>query len=133
MQESLAAVRQSFGRALTKRSFMPRFYEIFTKSHPSIPAMFKNTDFEQQNELLSQSINMAILFVQNNIIAKNALTRIRQSHDHEHLKIKPDLYPLWINSLIAALKEFDPEFNPPLEKQWREVLAPAIDHIKAGY
>lgn len=133
MQESLTAVRQSFGRSLTKRSFMPRFYEIFTKSNPGIPQMFSNTNFEKQNELLSQSINMAILFAQNNIIAKNAIGRIRLSHDHEHLKIKPDLYPFWINSLIAALSESDPEFSPTLEKHWREVLAPAIDHIKAGY
>lgn len=133
MQGSIDAVRKSYGRVLTKRTFVSRFYEIFTQSHPVIGKMFKNTDFKRQNELLSQSINMAILFPQNNVIAKNAIARIRQSHNHEHLNINPNLYPLWLDSLIAAVKETDPEFTPALEKQWREILEPAINHIKEGY
>lgn len=130
---TLEAVRKSYGRVLTKQTFIPRFYEIFTKSHPSILGLFKNTNFEKQYELLNQSINMAILYPQNNVIAKSAITRIRKSHDHEHLNIKPELYPLWTDSLIRALKDSDPEFTPALEKQWREVLEPAINHIREGY
>lgn len=132
-ETTIDAVRKSYGRVLTKRTFIPAFYKIFTNSHPSIPGMFKNTDFEKQHELLAQSINMAILFTQNNVIAKNAITRLRKSHDHEHLNIKPDLYPLWIDSLIRALKECDPEFTPALEQQWREIIEPAINHIREGY
>lgn len=133
MSAAIDAVRSSFGRAMTKRTFMPRFYEIFTHSHPAIPQLFKNTNMEKQFDLLGQSLNMAILFSQNNPIAKNAIERIRKSHDREHLNINPELYPFWVDSLIAALRESDPQFTPTLEQQWRDVIQIAIDQIKGGY
>ena len=127
------AVRASFGRAMTKPNFIERFYDIFTKSHPQIPVLFKNTDMTHQRELLSQSLSMVLLFPMGNPIAKNVINRIRTSHSRYHLNISPELYFFWEDSLISALAECDPEFDSILERQWREVLEVAIEYIKAGY
>lgn len=133
MQEAIKQLSFSYGRALGNPRLMDRFYELLMKSHPTIPKYFEKTDLAKQKQLLSQSINMAILFPQKNKIAINAISRIKKSHSHANLDIKPHLYTYWLDSLIAALEESDKDFTPELEKKWRETLQVAIDYIKEGY
>ncbi|MFQ5469865.1 MAG: hypothetical protein ACE5EH_06090 [Gammaproteobacteria bacterium] len=133
MRDAIQNVRLSYGRALTDKRLMDRFYDIFLKSHHTIPVYFKHTDLAKQKELLSQSINMAILYPQQNKIAVNAINRIAKSHAKEGLNIKPGLYRFWLNSLLTAIAESDEEFNDVLEQQWRDVLQFTIDAISAEY
>jgi len=79
------------------------------------------------------SVNMVILFPQENKIAKNAVGRIRKSHCREGLDIEPHFYGLWKSSLIQAVSEHDMEYNPQIEGSWRKVLQIAIDHIAEGH
>jgi len=133
MKEEISRVRLSYGRAIAKRCFLDRFYELFMKSNPVVARKLAATDIEKQQELLSQAVNMVILFPQGNKIAKNAIKRIRESHRRDALDIKPDYYKFWVDSLIAALAENDPEFNDELEQAWRKVAQEAIDYIAEGY
>lgn len=133
MKEDIARVRLSYGRAIAKRGFLDRFYEIFLASDSSIARKFKNTDLEKQKELLGMSVNMVILFPQENKIAKNAVSRIRESHSQKRLNIEPNMYDLWRVSLVQAVSECDPEFDDQHEKSWEAVLQIAIDYIIEGY
>lgn len=133
MKEDISRVRLSYGRSIAKRDFLGRFYEIFLASSPEIARKFVNTDLEKQQELLAMSVNMVILFPQENKIAKNAVGRIRESHSRSGLNIEPHLYTLWVDSLVQAVSEHDPEFNDQLEASWRKVLQIAIDYIVGGY
>ena len=131
--QGFSAVQQSYGRVMSRRGVFARFYEILLASSPEVAERFKSTDFQQQYELLEHSLTMVMLYSQDNVIAKQAIGRIRESHSRNYLNIDPGWYQLWIDSLIKAVSEFDPEFDDALEKQWRSYLAVAIDHIKAGY
>lgn len=133
MKEAISKVRLSYGRAIAKRSFLMRFYELFINSDPVVARKLALTDMEKQQELLSQALNMVILFPQENKIAKNAIKRIRESHQRNALDIKPEYYRFWIESLITALAENDPEFNDDLEQAWRSVVQVAVDYIIEGY
>ncbi len=133
MKEVISKVRLSYGRAISRKLFMERFYEIFIKSSPVVARKLAETDVEKQQALLSQSVNMVILFPQGNKIAHNAITRIRGSHARNGLAIKPEYYKFWVDSLMAALAEHDPEFDDELEQAWRRVLQNAIDYIIEGY
>jgi hemoglobin-like flavoprotein len=129
----ISAVKQSYGRALGNHDLMDDFYNKFIKSHSDIAKHFVNTDLKVQQEVLKQSLSMAILFPQENMIARHAMERIRKSHAHDALNIKPELYGHWLESLLAVVKESDPEFTPELEQQWRSVLGHVLDFIKSGY
>ncbi|OGT21002.1 MAG: hypothetical protein A2V90_08605 [Gammaproteobacteria bacterium RBG_16_57_12] len=129
----MAAVRQSYGRVLTKRNLVQRFYEVFMHSSPEIERKFAKTDFTKQYELLERSLTMSILYPQGNIIAKQAIGKIRESHSRKNLNIEPRLYHLWLDSLIKVLAELDPEFNPQLDKHWRKMMSVTLDYIKEGY
>jgi len=133
MKDDISKVRLSYGRAIAKPTFLPRFYDIFLESDRAIARKFIGTDLEKQQELLAMSVNMVILFPQENKIAKNAVGRIRQSHSHDELNIEPRFYELWKSSLIKAVSEHDIEYTPQTEASWQKVLQIAIDHIVEGY
>lgn len=133
MKEAISKVRLSYGRAIAKRSFLARFYELFIQSDPVVARKLASTDLVKQQELLSQALNMVILFPQGNKIAKNAIKRIRESHRRDALDIKPEYYRFWIESLITAVSENDPDFDDKLEQAWRTVVQVAIDYIAEGY
>ncbi len=127
------AVNQSYGRIVTKNCLIARFYEIFIRSSAHVAAKFTNTNFEHQYQVLDQSLTMSLLFAEGNMIASRAMDRIRESHNRHHLNIAPEYYDLWLDSLIKAISEIDPEFTPQLESQWRLVMSRAIEYIRGGY
>jgi len=133
MKEDISKVRLSYGRAISKRQFLDRFYELFMSSSPIVARKLASTNIAKQQELLSQAVNMVILFPQGNKIARNALNRIRESHNRDGLDIKPAYYQFWVDSLIVALSENDPDFNDELELAWRTVVQEAIDFIAEGH
>lgn len=132
---SFDRVQASFARCLVHPRFFDRFYEIFIASHPAIQPMFAGTDMAKQHQLLRHGLMSALRFAQSekNLMAKVCIDRIRESHGRKQLAISPDLYPFWLDSLVKTIAECDPGFDATLEREWRDMLQPVIDHIKSGY
>ena len=122
-------VKQSYGRALADKSLMKRFYENFVSSHPAVAVKFAGVDLERQQDVLKMSLSMAIVFPQNNIVAKRAMDKVQLSHGGDGLGIEAELYTHWLESLVSTIEECDPAFTPELERNWRAVLGCAIQHI----
>jgi hemoglobin-like flavoprotein len=61
------------------------------------------------------------------------LERLAKLHCRAELDIKPELYDLWLDRLVQAVKEFDPMFNPEIETAWRHVLQSGIEFMKSRY
>jgi len=125
-------VKQSFGRCLLKGDIIARFYEIFVDADPSIEPRFANTNFDSQKQLLRQGINLAIMFADDIPMGKNGIQRIRDSHGASGLNIPAALYPIWKNSFIRAISEFDVEFTDQLREEWNRVLEKAINYVAFG-
>jgi len=129
----IAMVRQSFGRALGDRELLGKFYDRLINSSPEIGKAFVNVDMEKQKEILQMSLSMAILFPQDNVVAKHAMGRVRHSHSQANLNIKPALYQYWLDALLGVVAESDPDFTPELDRQWRAVMGVVIGYISSGY
>jgi hemoglobin-like flavoprotein len=129
---AIEAVKMSFCRCTLKPGFIDRFYAHFLKSHPSVAPRFKDTDMEAQRAVLRHGLAMMIQYPQGSSVARNALDRIAVSHGARNLNIPAHLYTYWLESLVAAVRDFDPQFSPALEKHWRAVMQEGIDHIVAG-
>jgi methyl-accepting chemotaxis protein/hemoglobin-like flavoprotein len=124
------AVTNSFGRCSLNPKFLDRFYDMFLQSHPAIAPMFQHTDFARQKALLKQGLTMMMMFADGSATATASLNKIAASHSPAgHLNISHQLYPYWINSLLAAVKECDPKHTPDLEAEWREVLESGVNYI----
>lgn len=61
------------------------------------------------------------------------LTERAETHDRQHLDIKPELYDLWLDNLIITAQEFDSEWNDSIENAWRSILGFVINRMVAKY
>ena len=133
-KEQIRKVKRSYSRCfIGEKNLIDRFYDIFLVSHPDIPEMFKYTDFNQQKLLLRQGINCMIMYAEGVFAGDFCLEEIKVSHNRKHYNINPSYYPYWKQSLLKALKEYDPEFNSELEALWSESLDKGINFMTEGY
>lgn len=76
---------------------------------------------------------MVIMHGQGNSFGTKSLDKIAESHCKKKWNISPSLYPFWVNSLMQAIKECDPQLTPAVEAEWRKVLKAGASYIAAGY
>ena len=127
--EARIAVGMSFQRATEAGDVLGRFYELFISSDAEIEERFAHTDLDRQKEHLEISLKAALFSASGDHYARAELDRVRSSHGKKHLDIPARLYGLWLESLIRAVSEFDPEFSESMKAHWHSVLQPAIDHL----
>lgn len=132
----IAAVQRSFTRCMKRASFFDRFYELFMGSHEAIQAKFVHTDMAKQKHLLRHGLSVALMYAeptQANAIIRNGVERLKTSHRLGGLSIEPWMYDKWLDSLLLAVKETDPEFSPELHALWRKAMLPTIEAMRSGY
>ena len=123
----------SLNRCKTDESFIPSFYERFMDCSEEIRDKFKLTDFNSQNEMLLRSLELS---ADATLGVPEALEEIHErgrTHDREHLDIRPELYELWLESLIATAKRTDREWNHHIESAWRSILGHVIKLMTRMY
>ena len=104
--------------------FFPAFYQRLLASHPAIPPKFAKTDFQKQHKLLQHGIGLLLIFAKRQNPA--LLERIAGRHAPHDLDIAPELYPFFVDSLLATVRQFDPQVDAKVEDAWRQALAPGI-------
>lgn len=118
--------------ASSQDNFFSSFYDRFIASSPAVKEAFRNTDMERQARMLRQSIVFLINFYATGN-ADDFLKRIADRHAKQDLDIRPELYDLWLESLLATVREYDPKCDDETEDAWRKVLTVGIDYMKAAY
>ena len=126
-------VRASFGRAINNCDLIGVFYDKFLASDPKIGPMFSGTNMQSQKKLLEQSISLAIMFAEGMPLGAQAMRRLGKSHSRQQMNIDPRLYPNWMDSLLAALAEADPEFSHVEKSAWEPVLRSVIAEFTRAY
>ncbi len=133
MQDYLDIFNASYERAIGNSSYNPefiaRFYDIFLAQSEEIAERFRNTDMSAQKTMLHDSLHyMVDFFVSRK--TNEYLVRVARAHSKREHDIPANLYEIWLDSLVKALKEVDPEFDDNVELAWRLVLAPGISFMK---
>jgi hemoglobin-like flavoprotein len=123
MSENYDDLQASYGRCLRQGHFIERFYALFMASHPDIAPLFANTDFSKQYMALRRGISSAIVHAAGSRLAERTMAAMADVHGRGgRAPVPPALYPYWVDSLIAAVAEFDPQYTPPLGRRWREAM-----------
>jgi hemoglobin-like flavoprotein len=128
----MIAVKDSFGRVYSSR-LPERFYEILLHADPKISALFKHTDFARQRELFLHGLISLLDYADGKASGQMAIKRLGELHSRKRMNIAPEMFIVWVDSLMKTLAELDPEFSPQLEAEWRRTLSPGIDVIKQMY
>lgn len=132
--DSYDDLHQSYGRCLNNGRFIERFYDIFLESHPEVKSAFAGTDFDRQRRLLRRTLTNSIMYAAGSNIVKRDVDRMAEVHSRKgKAPVQPHLYDYWLNSLLAAIREHDPQINSQLESRWREAMGQIIGHFSNQY
>ena len=127
-------LQASYGRCLRAGGFIERFYEIFLASHPDIAPMFGKTDFRQQQVALRRGISIAISHAAGMAMVQRSVNEMAKVHARQgRTPVRPSLYGYWVDSLIAAVREFDPDANPALLERWRTAMGTVVATFTEQY
>jgi hemoglobin-like flavoprotein len=106
-----------------------RFYEIFLAKSAEIAERFGNTNMSMQKTMLYDSLLFMVSY-QKSEAARVHVERIGRTHSRSAHDIPVWMYDVWVDSLMEALSDYDPEFDDQVELSWRVALAPGIEHMK---
>jgi hemoglobin-like flavoprotein len=124
----------SLRRCSSDPRFFERFYERFLASSPKVREKFAHTDFVRQKRALSASLHLILLVAQDpDKDAARYLSEVARRHSSRELGIGAELYDLWLDSLLATVREFDPQFGPEVEQAWEDTMAIGIRFLCSRY
>jgi hemoglobin-like flavoprotein len=129
--DQLTIAQDSYARCCNAPGFFDAFYRNLLGSSPDIPQMFAKTDFERQHKLLQHSLGVLLIYAKRHNPA--LLERVATRHSRKDMNVDPSLYPFFVESLIAAVRECDPESSAEVEKAWRVAMEPGIEFMKGKY
>ena len=121
----------SLGRCNANPIFLDRFYELFLATSPKVREKFAHTDFTRQKEALRASLQAMLAAAAGD--SERPLSRLAERHSSRDLNIGAELYDLWLDSLLAAVKECDADFSPEVEQAWEEVMMVGIGFLLSRY
>ena len=119
----------SFERCSRDPEFLDRFYEIFMGTSDEVRDKFKNTDMQAQKNTLLYSLSYMMIAHSKPDVLKGIADR----HNSSQLDIKPQLYALWLDSMVEAVRLTDPQTSERTEQAWRQVMQPGIDYMINRY
>lgn len=132
--ETIQVFDRSLRRCNSNPGFLDLFYETFLASSPKVREKFAGTDFERQKRLLHASFYLILLASEDPESGpERYLNHLADRHSVHDLDIGSDLYDLWLDSLLAVVKECDPEFDQKVEDAWEHVMGIGIDYLVRHY
>lgn len=131
-REAVQPVARSFVRA--KGEPLARtFYDAFLARDPEVRRLFAHTDFDRQRDLFLHGIYSLIDYARGGATGRMGIRRLSRIHGAGGMNITRRMYDLWIQCLLDALREHDPEWSPELRVRWEQVLRLGIDAmLEAG-
>jgi len=125
---------ESYDRILNDSGmkFFDEFYRLFLSATPEVASLFSHTDMQRQKTVLRLSFYQLIHFYEKKVPSES-MAALGKVHAKDGRNIPPHLYDIWLNCLINAVKNYDPQFSPHVETAWRMVFSPGIDYMKHMY
>ena len=85
----------------------------------------------QQKHLLRHGILNLVLHARG--MPDTKLRALGESHSRHRMDIKPHLYDIWVDALMATVAVHDAAFDTNIGMAWREVLTKGIEVIQRHY
>ena len=86
----------------------------------------RGIDMERQKRALAASLYVIVMALEGGDTATMYLDQVARRHGREDLDIRPELYDDWLECLVQAVREYDPQYNTVVEQLWRGVMQEAI-------
>jgi hemoglobin-like flavoprotein len=124
----------SLRRCNADPDFLDRFYERFLRSSPKVREKFRGTDFIRQKRMLQASLQLLLVAAQDDGKRPTPyLDEVAARHSASQMAIGAELYDLWLDSLLATVREVDPSWGPAVEQAWESVMTVGIAYLVSRY
>lgn len=123
----------SYQRCCETPEFFESFYRNFFATCPEAEPRFAQTDFARQNKLLRHALGLLLAFPNQPPTERPILARVAERHSRRDLNVPATLYPLFVESLITTVKEYDPAFSPEIADAWRHTVAKGVTYMISKY
>lgn len=123
----------SYQRCCDRPGFFESFYRNFLANCPEAAPRFAGTDFARQNKLLRHAVGILLIFPHQPDSEPTLLNRIAERHSRRDLDVPPALYPPFVDSLVATVKDYDPEFTPEIGDAWRRTVDKGVKYMVSRY
>lgn len=125
--------RRSLERCCANKNFIPSFYDRFLGTSFEIRSKFRNTNFTKQKDKLLRSLHLAAGATAGEPESLREMRERAETHARDHLNIEPRLYEFWLASVLATVREMDPEWDATVESDWRLILGHVIEYMVRFY
>jgi hemoglobin-like flavoprotein len=115
-----------------RENFFDVFYKNFLASSTDVFELFRETNIQQQRNVLYNSFKHMLQFAMAQTCS-DEFERIAHQHSKSKLDIPPHLYDFWLESLITTVKQQDTQFTDDVDLAWRTIMAPSIAFMKFHY
>jgi len=82
---------------------------------------------------LRHAVGVLLIFPKESDAEPTLLTRIAERHSRRDLAVPAEMYPPFVDSLIATVKRYDPTFTPEIEKAWRRTVDKGVEYMVSRY
>ncbi|MEZ4337307.1 MAG: globin [Sandaracinaceae bacterium] len=103
--QELDRFTRSLERCLADPSFTSHFYARFLLSSEDIARRFDGIDLKRQATVLKSSLYLVMRAAHGLEDGLDHLARIAESHSANHLGVEPHHYRLWLDALLAVMRE----------------------------
>ena len=133
-EQTIKIFDESLTRCNANPLFFDRFYQIFLASSPLVQEKFAHTDFSKQKEALRASFHAMLLAVKDEEGGPDKyLHDLAELHSSRQLGIGSGLYDDWLDSLLATVKECDPQYGSEVRDAWEKVMVIGIRFMLSRY
>ena len=115
--------------ATREAAFFDDFYRRFVAADPAIEAKFRDTDFAKQKQMLRESFQEMNHFC-GSLQSNTYIITLARIHGSRGRDIPVHMFDIWLECLVATVKELDPEYTDSVELAWRIIMTPGIQFMK---
>jgi len=127
-----ASFERIMGQGAYNPDFVDSFYTRFLASSPAIGERFEKTDMSRQKTMLHDSFTTLVDFNTHRRLTAQ-MQRLGSVHGPNASDVPPELYTFWLDSLVATVRDYDPQYGDDVELAWRLTLAPGIAYLQHAY
>lgn len=127
-------IQSSYGRCLRDREFIAGFYQRLLACDPRVEAMFRHTNWPQQQKALRRGISAALTFAGGSDIVRGTMEGMAEVHSRRgRAPVDPSFYRYWVESLMESVRAHDSRLTPALEADWQAALETTVQFFIDRY
>jgi len=122
----------SYGRCCLRDGFLDTFCGAFLGKSPEAASLLGKTSSDELKRSFEKTLALLMMFHRGERVATMGLTQVARSPSGQGDGVVPThLYPLWIESLVEAVRQHDHHFSHELAEAWRHALDRGVRYIKS--